>query len=58
MTSVQRKMTFKVDVLFCVTLYALMQVRGAVSHEEDKVLHKDKPMRWHFGFPNKVLWYT
>lgn len=20
--------------------------------------HKDKPMRWHCGFPNKVLWYT
>lgn len=55
MTSVQQRVTFKVDVLFCVALCALMQVRGAVSHEEDKVLHKDKPMRWHFGFPNKVL---
>lgn len=51
----QLKVTFIVDVLFCVTLCALMQVRGAVRHEEDKVLHKDKPMRWHFGFPNKVL---
>lgn len=39
----------------CFTLCALMQVRGAGSHEEDKFLHKDKPVRWHFGFPNKVL---
>lgn len=34
---------------------ALLQVEGAPSHEEDKVPHKDKPMRWHCGFPNKVL---
>ncbi|MED6247163.1 hypothetical protein ATANTOWER_025761 [Ataeniobius toweri] len=34
----------------------LFQVEGAPSREEDKVPHKDKPVRWHCcGFPNKVL---
>lgn len=36
----------------------LRQFKGAPGREEDKSLHKDKPMRWHCGFPNKVLWYT
>ena len=40
-----------VFLAFCASL----QVEGAPSREEFKALHKDKPMRWHCGFPNKVL---
>ncbi|KAI9530208.1 hypothetical protein NQZ68_004225 [Dissostichus eleginoides] len=42
---------FQLHIVNCTGL-GEEKVKGAPSHE---ALHKDKPMRWHYGFPNKVL---
>lgn len=50
-----KKEIIKVDVLFSLPFVPYYRLKERPSREEDKALHKDKPMRWHCGFPNKVL---
>lgn len=50
-----KKDMIKVDVLLSLLCVPYHRLEEHPVMRRIRSLHKDKPMRWHCGFPNKVL---